>query len=190
MYKFVETIEEVLSTVSTGEGAIVVGKMEGKEYEGFIIQDIATGSVVWGTVSIDAGTGIEHTLVMLSESMIGIINMHHLVDNVPMFRDSVLHISNHGVNLSVIGAEAVGASYATERIIRLLKEQDNSVDIGMLLIRDEDSCPKKLKEIVKNDAVLTLFNNMTGDSFRLVGRVLEGYGCQRLTYSVRQQMSM
>lgn len=186
MYKFVETIEEVLDRITTGEGAIVVGKMEDKEYEGFIIQDIATGSVVWGTVSIDAGTGIEHTLVMLSESMIGIINMHHLVDNVPMFRDTVIHISNHGVNLSVIGAEAVGASYATDRIIRLLKKPDGVTDVGMVLIRDEDSCPNKLKEIVKNDAVLTLFNNMTGDSFRLVGRVLEGYGCQRLTYSVKQ----
>lgn len=186
MYKFVETIGEVLNLVTTGEGAIVVGKMEDKEYEGFIIQDIATGSVVWGTVSIDAGTGVEHTLVMLSESTIGIINMHHLVDNVPMFRDSVIHISNHGVNLSVIGAEAIGASYATDRIIKLLKNPDGVTDVGMMLIRDEDSCPEKLKEIVKNDAVLTLFNNMTGDAFRLVGRVLEGYGCQRLTYSVRQ----
>lgn len=127
MFKFVKTIEEVLSTVSTGVGALATERLGNKDTYGFVIQDDVDEQRVWGIFGPFETEDTEmkqYGLSCLNHSTTPHLNLMYLDYYVEELRGHILHIDMSYGRVAISRGKTLSRSYSDINTVYEQREWD------------------------------------------------------------------
>jgi hypothetical protein len=113
MFKFVKTVEEVLSIISQNEAVAMTERLGTKEFYAFLVQEDVMENRVWAVALIEEpGKEKQYGLSCLNATGIPVMNMMYLDYYVEELRGCVIHIDQSYGRVAIINARTVSRSYA------------------------------------------------------------------------------